>query len=336
MINELTEAQKARFPEFIKKWIDIGLSCEPADRKEAEKGIVEMYKTAGLKKPKIVWCTSPLSQGITRQIVQKLEADGLLKKGEKIGDSVRNSVRNSVGASVGDSVWDSGYGQHDANWLAFYDFFNDVLGLKNETEKLSGLWQVSKNAGWYLPHENICWVSERHNFLSRDEQGRLHNEHGMALTYPDGWGIYSLHGVRFKEDLYKKIISREMPMEEILKITDIDQRTQAMKFAKNGIRDFYKAQGGKMIDEYDKIDPKFRKVHYELWKLPKGEIFTKTVHFALYECPSAIERGESREYTKGVPEFKDVASAMAWGMSDETSIVSAEEWKQMTPLLDES
>ena len=53
-----------------------------------------MYKIAGLKKPKIVWCDSPLSQGITRMVVLKLESDGLLRK--KIGASVRDSVRASV------------------------------------------------------------------------------------------------------------------------------------------------------------------------------------------------------------------------------------------------
>jgi len=31
IITELTYAQKARFPEFVEKWIKIGLSTEPAD-----------------------------------------------------------------------------------------------------------------------------------------------------------------------------------------------------------------------------------------------------------------------------------------------------------------
>ena len=94
MIEKLTKEQEKRFPEFVKKWNDIGLSTQRANRKEAEEGICEMYKIAGLKKPKIVWCDSPLSQGITRMVVLKLESDGLLRK--KIGASVRDSVRASV------------------------------------------------------------------------------------------------------------------------------------------------------------------------------------------------------------------------------------------------
>src|SRR3990167_10685684 len=109
MIEKLTKEQLARFGEFVKKWTDIGLTIEKANRKEAEEGIVEMYQIAGLKKPKIVWCDSPMSQGITRMIVQKLKNKGTLKKkiGASVRDSVGDSVRASVRDSVGDSVWAS-------------------------------------------------------------------------------------------------------------------------------------------------------------------------------------------------------------------------------------
>lgn len=50
-----------------------------------------------------------------------------------------------------------------------------------------------------LPHAGICWVSERHNILSRDERGRLHCVSGPAVAYPDGWAIYAVHGVRVPE-----------------------------------------------------------------------------------------------------------------------------------------
>jgi hypothetical protein len=93
-------------------------------------------------------------------------------------------------------VGDSGYGQHDANWLAFYQYFREVTDLKTETDKISALTDLAMHAGWWLPHEKICWVSERHNILRRDESGRLHDVSGPAVAYPDGWAIYAVHGVR--------------------------------------------------------------------------------------------------------------------------------------------
>ena len=102
---------------------------------------------------------------------------------------------------MGDSVWDSGYGQHDANWLAFYEFFSEVCGLTKETERLQGLWLQARSAEWYLPHQHICWISERHHRLCRNTQGHLHSVDGPAVAYPDGWEIYALNGVRVPEAL---------------------------------------------------------------------------------------------------------------------------------------
>ena len=73
------------------------MSTEPANRIEAEKGIEKIYNIVGLKKPKIVWCSSPLANGLTRAL--------LISK--RAGDSVRDSVGDSVWASVWDSVGDS-------------------------------------------------------------------------------------------------------------------------------------------------------------------------------------------------------------------------------------
>ena len=74
-----------------------------------------------------------------------------------------------------------------------------MCGLETQTEKLSGLIDQAKHAGWYLPHKHVCWISERHHILSRDERGRLHSLAGPAVSYPDGWSIYAVGGVRVPE-----------------------------------------------------------------------------------------------------------------------------------------
>ena len=201
MITSLTQSQSDRMVEFSDKWIKIGLSTEPANRTEAEAAIKQMYASAGLVQPrKIVWCGSPLSQGLTRSII--------LTKGvwASVGASVRDSVRDSVGAS--------GYGQHDANWLAFYEYFRIVCGLDRQTDAFIGHIRQSQSAGWYLPHANICWVSERHHLLLRDEQGRLHCASGPAVMYPDGWAIYAWHGVRVPEHIIEQ--RDELTVEQIM------------------------------------------------------------------------------------------------------------------------
>ena len=225
IIQSLTPEQVARFPEFVEEWIRIGLSTEPVDRRKADAAIRQVYQCGGVAPPaRIVWCGSPLSQGLTRHFVRDLaKRASELKIGDSVRDSVRDSAWNSVGDSVGDSVrasvwasvgasvrdsvrdsvWasvvasvgDSVYGAHDAGWIAFYDTFRR-LGLRDETASLWGLGELARSAGWALPHRAVCWVSERHSTLRRDERGLLHRQDGPAVAYPDGWQIHAWHGTR--------------------------------------------------------------------------------------------------------------------------------------------
>jgi hypothetical protein len=252
---------------------------------------------------------------------------------DSVWASVEDSVRASLGASVSDSVrvsvGDSVYGQHESHWLAFYDFFMEVNGLKKETKKLNGLWKIAKNAGWFLPHKDICWISERHNVLLRNERGQLHNASGMALRYPDGWGIYALNGVRFREEMYWKIVNGEMTEAETLAIQDIDQRTQAMRFMKPEA--IVKALNGTMLDEVQKMASDGSIVSWKLYRLPKGDVFEQDAYYCLMDCPST-----GKQHFEGVEKSVSVAEAMAWAESNEFCTVTPEEWKLRVPLVHEN
>lgn len=235
-IESLSARQIDRFPEFVEKWTDIGLCTAPADRRQAERGIRDAYWSDGRAAPEIVWCGSPLSMGLTQEIVTT-RASVAKSVGKRVRDrvwsgvwdivwngvwdnvrySVWSSVQERVCERVRETVWNivcngvqarvqsgvhySGYGQHDAYWLGFYDYFREVCGLVEQTEKLTGLSLIAKSAGWFLPHEHICWVSERHNVLNRDDAGRLHCETGPAISYPDGFSIWALNGVLIDETI---------------------------------------------------------------------------------------------------------------------------------------
>jgi hypothetical protein len=90
----------------------------------------------------------------------------------------------------------SSFGQHDIGWLGICAFLRDAFNLGSETESLSGLWRVARNAGWVLPYEDVCWLSERHHILKFDDANRLHSPAGPALAYPDGWALHYWKGVR--------------------------------------------------------------------------------------------------------------------------------------------
>lgn len=89
----------------------------------------------------------------------------------------------------------SAFGFHSAPSLAALEYFHDVCGLHQQAHALAGLWQVAKNAGWMLPHKDVCWLAERPEVLHQDARGRLHAAEGPAVVYRDQWSAYAWKGV---------------------------------------------------------------------------------------------------------------------------------------------
>jgi hypothetical protein len=86
-------------------------------------------------------------------------------------------------------------GPHDLASLGVYEYLHDVLAWQEPIQDMRGLWKIAKSAGWMVPHERVCWISERPSALRTDGQGRLHCPDGPALRYRDGWSVYAWKGV---------------------------------------------------------------------------------------------------------------------------------------------
>lgn len=374
MIEHLTEAQVAKFPEHAKKYLDIGLATGPVDRLEAEKAMDEVYKVAGLAPPNIkIWLKSPIEGVVGAGILSKILikdkvwdqvwAKVKAKVGGQIMDEVDDEVGDYIGSQIGDQIWSqvrdkvsdqvmgtvkaqvvdqirsqvgdqirsqvgtkirnkvwsqirdqvsgqvwsqvwsqiidqvgtkvgikvraqvgnlvetrvkdqvmdqiwfqvmdylgdqidgqiwdqvrgqvsdqvmdkvkdqvsdkvsdqvldqiwsqiidkvddkvdgqiwdrvwaqagrAAYGSHDAGWLSFYSFFRDELNLSS-CNKLLPIEAVSKNCGWWWAFENVVIMTERSDQIHFDDANLLHCEGGPAISYPDGFSVYSWHGVR--------------------------------------------------------------------------------------------------------------------------------------------
>src|SRR5690606_24174963 len=61
-VERLTSEQEALMPVIRDEWLAHGLSTEPADRDEAERGVRDAYREAELEPPRIVvWLGSPFA-----------------------------------------------------------------------------------------------------------------------------------------------------------------------------------------------------------------------------------------------------------------------------------
>jgi hypothetical protein len=66
--------------------------------------------------------------------------------------------------------------------------------------------------------------------INRDDRGRLHSEKEMSIQYPDGWGLYYLHGVKFEKKWWEKIVNDQMSPEEIFAIDNLEHRRIAYEY----------------------------------------------------------------------------------------------------------
>jgi len=78
--------------------------------------------------------------------------------------------------------------------------------------------------GWYIPMEDVVGLVRTPRLVGDP----LHYDQGKAVEWPNGEGYYFLRGVRFSEDLWKKITSQTLTAEEAFAIRNTDQRAIAI------------------------------------------------------------------------------------------------------------
>jgi len=224
-MEDLTPEQESKLQDYVEKWINIGLSITPADHSKAESAMTAAYKNAGLKAPAFIWLGSPLAGALAAaeitgpaKVWAKVGDKVWDKVGAKVGDKVRDKVGakvwakvgakvgdkvwDKVGAKVGDKVWDkvganTGYGQQEAGWFSFYDFF--IRETDINIGEISPLLNLAENCSWYFPYEGVCILTEKPTSIHTDSEGRLHNPLGPAISYPDGFALYYVNGEEVDE-----------------------------------------------------------------------------------------------------------------------------------------
>jgi hypothetical protein len=176
---------------------------------------------------------------VRAQVGAQVGAQVRAQVGAQVGDQVRAQVGAQVGAQVRDQVWDqvraqlgdqlrntphnSLYTQFDAGFGAWVTFFRDVCGWTNPAiEKFEITETLIKSCGWSWWHENVLAISDRPQFIHRDEVGRLHSEVGPSIAYRDGWALHHWHGVAVPANWIEK--RSELDPAEVLKASNVEQR----------------------------------------------------------------------------------------------------------------
>jgi len=191
-IEKLTKEQEDMLPVLRDKWIEIGLRCEPTDKKTSRKALKLIYKELNMAPPELIlWGRSPLEGAkIYDTLLQNKDDLEKLETKEDIRKFVRKALKAPDYKFVNKNkiLNEVNYGQFEASWISYYAAFQEfgVTGL----EILEGFKLLAQSAGWTWLLGNVAIVTERPEFIHLNDEKELHCEDGPALQFPDGESKY--------------------------------------------------------------------------------------------------------------------------------------------------
>ena len=332
-IDSLSVAEKARFGEWVDKWVKIGLSTDPANRPEAERAILDCYRLSGLAEPKtIVWVQSPLVLAFAAPIAAEI----LKKHGGKpvrsavgsavdsavgsavysaVGSAVGSAVRSAVGSAVDSAVYSavdsavgsavgsawSNYlgGQFWISWQAFESYFDEVLGLMHpKLEHARAYRRAQASCCWWWPHIHFVMICDRPEQINRDEQGRLHSETKQSIRFRDGWCLWHWHGVAVDKELIEQPTT--ITVDRIEKETNAEIRRIAME--RYGLSRYLLNSGAKEL-------------HRDDWGTLYQKEVPNDVPLTMVQCTNASREPDGTfksYYLRVPPDIKRAKEAIAW------------------------
>lgn len=213
----LTDEHLALIAKVRDEWVEIALSTERCDRAKAEEAVKKLYEVRGFKVPELfVWQDSPMG-GI--QAAAALQA-GIMPEDPHTADWAALAPKDKLSSQIGLdlSPW------RDAYWLALLTCALPIAGMDPSAE-LDAAAAAVKEIGWWWPMTEAVVMTERPTLISRDKEGRLHNENGPALDYADGYALWAWHGTRVP----KGLIMGEWTISDILNERNTEIRRCAIE-----------------------------------------------------------------------------------------------------------
>lgn len=277
MIDKLTDAQVAAMPLYVEKWLKVGFDCSPINQEAAEKAVHGMYANVDLAAPKVFFTDGPL--------------DGF------------NLYKKLGGSNYSNFISGVMFGQHAAPWLSFYNFFKEEVGVK-DIEKIDPLIEVANQCGWVYCARETAIVMAKPEYIRMDEDDRLHCETGPAIRYPDGFTVYSWHGVRIPGEWIEN--RKALTAQKALSVENMEQRRAACEIV--GWVNIIKQLDGKVVDEDE--DPMI------------GTLVRVNIPDLGEEQFLRVLCGTGREFAIPVPpDMKSALEANAWTFNIEPDVL---------------
>jgi hypothetical protein len=136
-----------------------------------------------------------------------------------------------------------GFGRQDADYYAPLACLTDCAELPCRTD-LAPFIALSRSCGWWLPMRDYVVICDNPAEIHLD-QGRLHRDGGPAMSYPDGFAVWALNGVRVPREIAESS-SHNLDPRLILKEHNAEVRREIIR--KIGIERVCEKLGAQVID----------------------------------------------------------------------------------------
>lgn len=320
-IMSLTHEQQESIPEFVEKWIGIGLSTDPIDTDKVIPLIRKLYALAGLEIPKGIFVVPSAFVGA---YAAPISANFIsIIRGSAVRSAVYSAVRSAVRSAK--LWWHYWYG--GSLWISFPAYFIFMQKIGVEIPEIGMVYaELCQSAGYMWLNKDFAFVSERPVVIHRDNEGRLHNEHEMSLSYSDGWGIYNWHGVAVTKQIIEH--PETITIEQIEKESNAEVRR--IMCERYGWQRYYHDCGAKEIDR----DPRFGVLYRK--EMPDDE----TLVFVDVENSTPESDGTNKHYILRVEpnayggdasRYAHAAVASTWRRKTDNRLLF-KNWRDYNPL----
>ena len=335
-LTKLTPSQTKHLAASYEEWLSVGRCTEPADRPAMETAVRAMYAEIGQPPPAVVWLDSPLAGVCGSWFLSNL-LKTLRNDANQLGDQLRDQLRDQLGGQLrgqlgdqlrgqlGDQLWDQLWGQlggqlgdqlrdqlaqcwwaqHEAAWIAFYLWpeTNLAVNYKEQVSRRLALWETTaRSSSWWWPMIGLVVLTERPSNVSVDGEGRLHDERGPALGYRDGWGVWSIHGVRVTPKIVEH--PESLTVQEIRDEPNVEVRRVMLE--RFGADRFMAESNAELIGEDD---------WGKLWRIPDAPDEPDGKPLVLVEMLNSTPEpdGSVRTYyERAHPDVQTPLAALAW------------------------
>lgn len=235
-----------------------------------------------------------------------------------LADAVRIPMRTGLLPPAAGSPGLTWYGQHDADWIGYYDAHlrTGVTSFRHHDTYQLGHWAaLARSTGWWWPADGRCVMAERPAEIRTEPlpggtlgEVRLHHPDRPALRYADGTALHVLHGTSVPE-----WVITDPTVERIHRETNVEVRRCAIE--RIGWDAYVEQSGLQLVGTAD--DPGNPGSELRLYHLPR-QLWGRPARVLLVVNGSVEPNGQRRRYGLRVPASVDdpvMAAGWSYGLS---------------------